>query len=911
VLRLFCFFCLIFNLCTAQEYVSPEEALFVRRILEFWKDKENALVKSQVQQFLQQYPSSSYHDSLLVLVGDIFWNEKNYEKALSAYGDIQSKEHKEKVFNNCIDCLFHLKRYQTLSDMILPRISKKPPETNEQALWMYLYAEALLDQAKNAKDPLQVQNFHDMAREYFELLTETEHKLNARLALGEILVSLGNLKQAAENYKQTALLIPEKKGTMLLLAAQLQTKEDPEDALRIYATLLEEKDFSNEAARNKMALMYEMEKYAQIISEAKALMQASSKEQQEIVDYYVGRSHFALNQYKEVIALFEPYIKKPLKDEQQQKALLLALIASAYQLNQLDSLENWGKLYEKKFPDDEAKPRILYLRALAFKNSDHYAAAESLFGRLLKEHPTYEKAESAAFERALALYKQGKWSLSRQAFVAFAKDYPQSPLINTALQYISNASLQALELSEEKDKTLLRKQLLTDLMLVLKHPEGLKSDLKAKYQLKIARTLYDLKNYDEAIVALNAYVKQFPKDPSLYQGHLLLASCYREGKQDLTQFVKHSEKVLFLHADYPDKQKLRLNLFGAYLQLAKNNPKEAESLHEKAADHLYAVAIEDIDNLKQENALWLANRLYLKAKQQGNEFATETIQDPIAKDAAQKAIKVYVYALSKTPELNLETLALEQELFKLGTLYLWLNQPKDAREVFEQLYAQQNSHKEWAWTLPSRTAFALANAHRLEGNAQQALDLYQGLMTQSKPKDHGVASAAKLEWARLSFALLPNEKRNMEDAEMVAILKTLKDLQIKKILNQEPLHLEAAIDYAAFRSAIEPKENQVEQQRFLLLRAKEDFTSRTDLHSKDYYASRKEQPDKDLIYQAYMILIDAQILRLEATLAEQKGAISEVQAKREASKSLYKSLTNGKFAVSKYLVDHAKSETMR
>src|SRR5262249_16660286 len=150
------------------------------------------------------------------------------------------------------------------------------------------------------------------------------------------------------------------------------------------------------------------------------------------------------------------------------------------------------------------------------------------------------------------------------------------------------------------------------------------------------------------------------------------------------------------------------------------------------------------------------------------------------------------------------------------------------------------------------------------GKTDEALKTYKTLTTTLKSSDPFVVNASKLQWARLAFATLPQSKHTIEDQDMMAILKALKDLQIRKSLAQEPIHLEAETDYATIRAPLEPEDKRDEQLRFQLLRIKEDYTSREDLWSKDYYASRQKLPEKDFIYHAYMMLIDAHTAHVEA-----------------------------------------------
>ena len=58
---------------------------------------------------------------------------------------------------------------------------------------------------------------------------------------------------------------------------------------------------------------------------------------------------------------------------------------------------------------------------------------------------------------------------------------------------------------------------------------------------------------------------------------------------------------------------------------------------------------------------------------------------------------------------------------------------------------------------------------------------------------------------------------------------------------------------------------------FFLGRIKEDFTAQDDPIRQEYHEARLRFPDKDLVFQAYMKCIDAEILSLEAQVAKAKG----------------------------------------
>ena len=68
----------IFSLC------ASEEGLKVRRIADFWEEGEYQIAKDQMEEFLAEFPESSYAGTLCTALGDLFLREKNYPCLLQA-----------------------------------------------------------------------------------------------------------------------------------------------------------------------------------------------------------------------------------------------------------------------------------------------------------------------------------------------------------------------------------------------------------------------------------------------------------------------------------------------------------------------------------------------------------------------------------------------------------------------------------------------------------------------------------------------------------------------------------------------------------------------------------------------------------------------------------------------------------
>jgi hypothetical protein len=156
--------------------------------------------------------------------------------------------------------------------------------------------------------------------------------------------------------------------------------------------------------------------------------------------------------------------------------------------------------------------------------------------------------------------------------------------------------------------------------------------------------------------------------------------------------------------------------------------------------------------------------------------------------------------------------------------------------------------------------------------------------------DSLAANAAQLEASRISYQTCPLQNRSLENVEIVDALKSFKDLQMKRVAAQEPIHLEAALDYSDLRVSLEPDENRNELHYRLLKRVKEEFSNQDTIPAKEYHQYFQERPYKKALYQLYMQLIDGHIALVEAKMAQMKQDVEEMLKKKHLALSLYSQL---------------------
>lgn len=896
---------------------SQEEALFVRRILEFCKDKETEIVRSQISLFLKKYPQSTFSDRLLMLLGDLEYSQGHYSDAAWAYQKISSSDYRNQTLSNYLESLYRIKKWKELAEVSRACASAEIStflENGEVLRGAYYFAEAMRQQAKANQDEAKTKWYYEASKQVFEKLTSTSYREQAIIRLAEIHEALKNPKHAVELYQHLLHSSSYAKEEVLFKIAQNQALYDAEESLSTFSQIAEIKgQRSADAIENRLFLLFESGKYQEIVDKQQEFRTCVDVHRLPLVDLFVGRSFFALGHFQKTLDTLTPHLSESYAlSPVQHKMALLTLIACAAHLHQIADTEKWSEQFNQHFPHDRDHAKVLYFQAIANKNGGQLEAADHYLEQIRQEWPFYERMDAVYFEKLILLYKHNRWSDCRHALLTFLQDFPQSPQRSHAYHYLIQTTLKQIEEAQgnKNDVELLKVQLCHDLNQAISTAEN--QDQKATYVLHLAKTLYHLKDYSSAIEWLEKFVLDFPHSKQLYQAHFLLAISFQEGFQNREEFIKNAEKAFILNSTFPEAKELSLNLFSIYLQLAKENANFQDIYTQytaKAAESLFQ-AMEQGAQIKQEYLIWLAKNDFSYLKRECAEEKALHI-DPAKLAIANRATKTFekIFQIDSDAIVlknEASILSIESEVLDLSTLYGWQGEQNKQLTLLKSLVHLQEEHADWKWNAKSQALYALGNAYEDNAYSDQALDCYRQLLSTQKSSDSYVYSASKLHYARLSFASLSLERKTIQDPEVQTILNYLKDLQIRKKLTQEPLHLEAAIDYADLRSSLENNERQDLLFLQLLNRAKEDFTSKEGICAKDYESSRQRYPEKNRLYQAYVMLMDAHIARLEAKIAGKEGKDDEKRQKQEAAKALYLTLVEGEFAVTHYVTQQAQ-----
>jgi TolA-binding protein len=475
---------------------------------------------------------------------------------------------------------------------------------------------------------------------------------------------------------------------------------------------------------------------------------------------------------------------------------------------------------------DAPKPAVLLLLEAAYHANDLGLLNDSIH-RLQAIDPHAPEMSKALLAKAELLMKAGKTSDAAQELNNLLTTFSSSPekpfalfaQMNIALSKREWASCRVQAAAFLKEFPAHSLNVSTWKILIrassfMEDKQQLTADLEALLATKDLLNLREQSEFQLLLGKTNFEMGLYEKtleqlrDIENPDAALLQALCYRDGFQDIEAFCKFAEQALSLGATSLSPGQQRMALFNGYLTLGQLS---------KAAEHLRG-AFEAKAEIRKENLLWLADFLY-------GEFEKKP-------ETAQIAHQFLSEMVLASPSESL--------LIKLAKLEQHLGKTAEAIGRLEKLEGRE-------------ALFLLGELMMEQGNLERA----ETLFSQAATGQGRLSAAAALQNARLQIARGQTAK--------AAIL--LKDLVLQKNLGSEPLHLEAGLDYIELQTK---GEAEAKKRLQLFHKLKTDFTEQNDLLAKDYHLARTQLPEKNRLYEQYMLYVDAEIL-----FSEQK----ELQAK--------------------------------
>lgn len=758
---------------------TEEEALFLRRIADFWEEGEYQIAKNQMQEFMTQYPQSSFSDALSAALGDLFLRENQYSNALSYYTQVQSKELSEKIFFHKMQCLYQMQWYATLREECEAKLEKQEDLKTNYFLALSLYQQAI----SLPKDHADLKNLVEKAIPIFEKLYESEFFPDIAQPYANLLSLIEAFPKATEVYLELMKQEPEKKEDLLFEIALMQSEYDASLAIETFKEVvkLQEKR-AKEASYNLMVLSFEAGMHEELTED---FLSQIPDEQVPVGHLLLARSLIEKGQPAQAIESLKTLLKQSLPIEI-EKASLISLLEASYQAENLDALNSTITRLEELNSEKSELFKAYFSRAQLLKQQEKFKEAQQELSSLLEKPLEAGARAQTLFELSHLQFQEKNWQNCYENCQKFLKDAQEHELAPFIWSYLIQSS-HKIALQNPAHQI----QFISDLHLFLSLP--MEEEEKDQWQLMLAKIYYEMKDFP----ALEKCLKN-QKNPN---ATLLLALCEKEAYRDLEGFCKKTLDALQEEIDSNqkitllNKGEIYLLLYNAYLDLSKLN---------EAADALYSSFTYHID-LKEENLLWLANHYFAKLEEE-KDFHLAT-----------KCAFLYEKCKTALQEKGL----LNQVHTRLAKTYMFLGKIEEAIELLSSLENPQSEAK-----------LCLAEIHLKKGDEKAASSLFSEVIAES-PANSIFGLSAKLEKIKLSM----HEKQT--NKEVAA--SELKNLVLQKRCDAEPVHLEAALEYIELMAQSEPQKKKILLEKTKQDFAKEDDLLSKEYHAFRKSSSRKDQ----------------------------------------------------------------------
>ncbi len=690
---------------------TEEEGLFLRRIADFWQEGEYQIAKSQMEEFIVEYPESPFSDALCAALGDLFLREKNFSTALNYYARVESPEFYQRVFLNRMQCLYEMGWYATLADECEAYLKQ-----GSNLHVTYFLAIGLYHQCINAsKETAGLKLLVERTLPYFEDLYQGELRGEVAQGYAHLCCLSKNYQKASAIYLDLAGKNPLLQEEMLFQVALLQSEYDQELAFTTFDQIVKlGQKRACDAAYNRMILAFDLGRYDSLVDGD--LLREVSEDRAGTARLFLGRSLLNLKRYDQALVELKAYIQEaPISDN--LYAALLSLLDAAFQAGDLPSLDAAISKIQECYPENRELPKAYFSRTQILKKGERIEEAKKQLEDLLAQHPEFEQKPQALFELTHLDYRAKNWTGCYERAKAFLSQFPQHELAPFVWRYAASSSV---EMSIHLPQHL--PQLILDLKEFL--TLSLNEIERNEWELMLAKTYFELNEYELAMQSL-----EHQKTPN---AKLLLALCERDGHRDVPLFCRLSEEALEEGANLVDLGQMHASLYNAYLNLGKID---------QSAEHLLQAFMAKVD-IKLENLIWLGEHYYAKLLLDEGNFVL-----------AARAAFLLDQCIGELKKQNI--FPLELVVAKLAKVYSILGRIDDEISFLEEF---SDSGDE--------TKLLLAECYLKKGLVQKASTLFDEILLHtSRSPIH--ASAA------LQSAQLKLEEKNPNLAEVAKQLKNL------------------------------------------------------------------------------------------------------------------------------------------
>lgn len=852
--------------------LDSDEMLAIRRIAACYHEKDFELSKKLIADFFKTYPSSEELEYLYILLGDIYFKDRDYSKALTLYEMASAPILKQESLMQKLHCYYFLKKFSELEKAIDPLLnSKSNLSTHDKETLTFYYAEALYGENEALLNAVLSKKIISL----YQSLLKTSLEPYAKLNLAQIYAKKKDFKKASKYFEDCADAFPDQKEKLLFLAAQNQSEFDPKLSSNTFYEIKElNRSKSSDALYNWMVLLFHSENFDEILKAKDEILNKIPKSKVAYANSILGKVFFNQKKYNEAISHFKLCLDKNSTPE--KEPLFLSLLSS-FHLEDIEQFNAFFNLLEKHEKSSKEFQSALFLKGKLCQKQGQYPKAQSYFNRVIKSRSAH-LLQAATFEFALCHFLQDQFQKSHDFFSKFLSLFEEGEYLKPALYY---QVLSTSKLFEKKPTLKIKEQLIQDYVSAVDFPGFFEPNQLPKIHLKIARLYLDIGEYSKLFSHLEAFMQKFEGKSELYQAHLLMALGHKKNSQNLKKYIEHLQKASLLQVPEKDLNPIYLHLFQAYFQLAKENQQKGEGVSEHlslAAKNL-DFAIQNKCQVPKEHFLWLAQFYFDQTKSN-------------LPASLSKSSQIFERFLKTYPKID----SLEDQYLRFNFAEVLDKQSryKEKIDLLENLIQKlPSSHP-----LYIHSKLQIGIAFEKKGEHKKAAELFEEIISKSNYSIPVVTFTAKLHLARLltkDYLLSPSEELYQK------ISHYYHDLHLGKSFKNEPLHLEAALDHALLQNMDQINNQDFKPYLNALKDLKESFLSEDNLVSKEYHEMRKNDPQKNKVFEDYMLLIDAKILHLQSKINRQNNEIKKADENIRFSKSLLERLESKMNLLTPYL----------
>ncbi len=421
LVTLFCFS----HLSARNIDASLEESLELRRIAEYWKEKDYKTAKNQIRDFLNKNPKSSYVDQLNAMLGDLYFQEKNYSEAAVSYEKILSKPFRQKTLFHRLHCLYEMGKQD---EFILASESffKDPNATADEINTVrFELGEIYFCKGHAPENEKRKKEFMKAALSEYQQLMHTKYSDMTLLQQAQIFAFLEDRQKAASLFTLLAHKETGKKEDYFFQAASLQIHFDKSAAIETFGAIYElGGKNASKAAFNQLNLLFQEKRHRDFISAYDKGGKYIASDKAPLIQYFLGKSLFLANDYAKAIDPLTQSLSSKKLDRNQEKSALLSLIAAAQETQDLLLFEKTLAVLKSQFAYDEETANVLLMHSQLCREKKQWAKARSALRELLEVNPHHPQREALLYDNALLYLLEEKWQDGAQAFRSIPQGVP-------------------------------------------------------------------------------------------------------------------------------------------------------------------------------------------------------------------------------------------------------------------------------------------------------------------------------------------------------------------------------------------------------------------------------------------------------------------------------------------------------